>query len=204
MPDSNKTKEKILTVTEALILNDGIEKVSIRSIAKQASVNIASINYYFSSKRDLLTEILKRKLDNLKGDLLDSLVDTKKFETHQPVEFITLVFDIFYREKETYFGHYKIILDPDVQSSSRLEDCEKELYFPIGQELLLKNLNHFYPTIGQPEKKRISFHIWGIIHHSLFLMSQPLYQTNGNSKDFSLDFVKESLKKTSSAILKEL
>ena len=204
MPDSNKTKEKILVVTEALILNDGIEKVSIRNIAKQASVNIASINYYFSSKRDLLTEILKRKLDKLKGDLLESLVDTKKFETHQPVEFIGLVFDIFYREKETYFGHYKIILDPDVQSSSRLEDCEKELYFPIGQELLLKNLNHFYPNMEKPEKKRISFHIWGIIHHSLFLMSQPLYQTNGNSKDFSLDFVKDSLKKTSSAILKEL
>ncbi|MBG08260.1 MAG: hypothetical protein CME68_05845 [Halobacteriovoraceae bacterium] len=204
MPDNNKTKEKILTVTEALILNDGIEKVSIRSIAKQASVNIASINYYFSSKRDLLAEILKRKLDNLKGDLLSSLVDTKKFETQNPPEFIISLFDCFYKEKETYFGHYKIILDPDVQNSSRLEDCEKELYFPIGQELLLKNLNHFFPKMEKAETKRISFHIWGIIHHSLFLMSQPLYQTNGNSEDFSLNFVKTSLRQTSLAILKEL
>ena len=45
MSDANKTKEKILVVTEELILNNGIEKVSIRNIAKQASVNIASINY---------------------------------------------------------------------------------------------------------------------------------------------------------------
>ena len=204
MADSNKTKEKILIVTEELILNNGIEKVSIRNIAKEASVNIASINYYFSSKRDLLTEILKRKLDALKGDLLEALIHTKKFETHKPHEFISLVFDSFYKEKETYFGHYKIILDPDVQNSQRLEDCEKELYFPIGQEVLLKNLNHFFPNSDKEEIKRVSFHIWGIIHHSLFLMSQPLYQTNGNSEDFSLDFVRESLRKTSSAILKEL
>ena len=82
------------------------------------------------------------------------LVDSKKFETQNPPEFIISLFDCFYKEKETYFGHYKIILDPDVQSSSRLEDCEKELYFPIGQELLLKNLNHFFPKMEEAEKKR--------------------------------------------------
>ena len=204
MSDANKTKEKILVVTEELILNNGIEKVSIRNIAKQASVNIASINYYFSSKRDLLTEILKRKLETLKEDLLNSLIHSRKFETSEPIDFVSLIFDAFFKEKDTYFGHYKIILDPDVQNSQNLEECEKELYFPIGQELLLKNLNHFFPNAQPSEIKRVSFHIWGIIHHSLFLMSQPLYQTNGNSDDFSLEFVKNSLRKTSMAIIKEL
>jgi AcrR family transcriptional regulator len=193
MADSNKTKEKILTVTEELLIADGIENVSIR--------NIASINYYFSTKTHLLAKILERKINNLKKELSDSLIHTKKIEKIHPIEFISLIFDIFFKEKTIYFSHYKIILEPGVQNLSYLENSLNEIFFPLGQKLILENLKNFYPAKQQLELKRISFHIWGVIHHSLFLMSQPFYHEKNNSEEYSPQFIKESLLKTSNAIL---
>ena len=87
-----RPKKKILIVTEQMVTTEGIEKVSVRNIAKEASVNIASINYYFSSKGHLLAEILERKLNHLKKELYQSLIHTKKIETIPPVEFASIIF----------------------------------------------------------------------------------------------------------------
>lgn len=56
---SNDTKKKILDVARVLFAEQGFEGTSVREIAKQADVNIASLNYHFSHKENLFSEILK-------------------------------------------------------------------------------------------------------------------------------------------------
>jgi len=56
---SDKTKEKILQTTLQIISTEGIKGITIRKIAKISGVNVASINYHFKSKENLITESLK-------------------------------------------------------------------------------------------------------------------------------------------------
>lgn len=53
MTNDNETKDKIIKVALKLFSRDGYNETSIRSLAKEASVNIASINYYFKNKLGL-------------------------------------------------------------------------------------------------------------------------------------------------------
>lgn len=57
MSDQN-TKEKILQIARVLFADHGFEGTSIRDIAKAAEVNVASVNYHFSSKENLFLEII--------------------------------------------------------------------------------------------------------------------------------------------------
>ncbi len=57
--NSSDTKKKILDVARVLFAEQGFEGTSVREIAKQAEVNIASLNYHFTNKENLFQEILK-------------------------------------------------------------------------------------------------------------------------------------------------
>lgn len=51
-------KAKILSVTRSLLNEKAMDQISIREIAALAKVNVASVNYYFTSKDTLFTEAL--------------------------------------------------------------------------------------------------------------------------------------------------
>lgn len=61
------TREKIILAAIDCIEQEGIQAVTIRSIAKQAGVNIAAINYYFGSKKELVREVLKSTTEEFVG-----------------------------------------------------------------------------------------------------------------------------------------
>ncbi len=84
MNDQN-TKEKILTTARILFADHGFEGTSIRDIAKAADVNVASVNYHFSSKENLFLEIIafgyrecseemRNFIDTHKPNLEDALI----------------------------------------------------------------------------------------------------------------------------------
>src|SRR5580698_9167862 len=49
----------IMDAAERLCAERGLEAVSVRDIVAEAGVNLASINYYFGSRNNLLVAILK-------------------------------------------------------------------------------------------------------------------------------------------------
>lgn len=73
----DETRERIKTCARDLFSRYGIEKVTIRDIAKEAGQkNGGSVNYYFRSKDDLITEILgdaAREANDHRGLMLDAL-----------------------------------------------------------------------------------------------------------------------------------
>ena len=60
---SAKTKVDILDAAEILFSEHGFADTSLRAITSQASVNLASVNYHFGSKKLLIQEVLRRYLD---------------------------------------------------------------------------------------------------------------------------------------------
>lgn len=57
-------RKRIIIAAIECTEREGIQSVTVRDIARQAEVNVAAINYYFSSKENLLKEMLDFTLNN--------------------------------------------------------------------------------------------------------------------------------------------
>lgn len=54
------TRDRILESAEILFASGGYDGTSLRDITERAGVNVASVNYHFGSKEQLLVELLDR------------------------------------------------------------------------------------------------------------------------------------------------
>ncbi len=63
MAGRNDTKTKILDAAEKLFAERGFSETSLRLITSKAEVNLASVNYHFGSKKELIRAVLARYLD---------------------------------------------------------------------------------------------------------------------------------------------
>ena len=58
----NSTKQKILDAAEQLFAERGFADTSLRTITGVAEVNLASVNYHFGSKKELIKAVMDRYL----------------------------------------------------------------------------------------------------------------------------------------------
>lgn len=58
--DNPNARERILSAAQAIFLQNGFDGASIRELTEAAGVNVALVNYYFGSKRNLYLEVLRR------------------------------------------------------------------------------------------------------------------------------------------------
>lgn len=56
------TKDRILDVAERLFATKGIEATSLRQITREATVNLAAVNYHFQSKDELVRSVYLRRI----------------------------------------------------------------------------------------------------------------------------------------------
>lgn len=82
MPEKTQTRRLILEAAVTCIEKYGIDKVTTRKIAVEAGTNIASINYYFRSKDELMEEALSMTIKHMMEDVFLAIDDTDQpFET---------------------------------------------------------------------------------------------------------------------------
>jgi AcrR family transcriptional regulator len=75
--DAEATKARILDAACALVADHGIEGTSIRDIAKESKVSLATVLHYYGSKDGLYEaciEAMYKELDQLKATLITTLV----------------------------------------------------------------------------------------------------------------------------------
>ncbi len=76
------TRQLILEAAVTCIERDGLDRVTTRKIAKEAGTNIASINYYFRSKDELLSNVLEMTIQHMLQDVVTAIEDQdQSFET---------------------------------------------------------------------------------------------------------------------------
>ncbi len=69
------TQEAILLATIDCINENGIEHLTTRMIAERAGANIASINYYFRTKDQLVNQALKITITHMLEDVIEAIDD---------------------------------------------------------------------------------------------------------------------------------
>ncbi|MEE9524955.1 MAG: TetR family transcriptional regulator [Thermodesulfovibrionales bacterium] len=72
------TKDRILDSAEKLFAIDGYKGTSMRAITGKASVNLASVNYHFGSKKGLLDAVIKRRIVPLNKIRKQRLEDVRR------------------------------------------------------------------------------------------------------------------------------
>lgn len=123
-----ETKQKIMQVATVLFADHGYDGTSIRDIAKLAEVNVASVNYYFSSKEKLFQEILKsgykdcseevKKLfEKNQGNLEESLVDSFRY---------------FLERHHNLISHFKMMMTAQHSHYDISEGTEDASFGPPG------------------------------------------------------------------------
>ena len=67
------TKARILDTAERLFAERGYDATSLRAITREAGVNLAAVNYHFSSKEALLRALFARRLELLNRSRIEML-----------------------------------------------------------------------------------------------------------------------------------
>ena len=81
----NQTQRAIMEAAIACIEKYGIENVTVRRIAEEAGTNIASINYYFRSKKNLMDATLKMTVGHMLEDVI-AAIDNDNLDLQQRLE----------------------------------------------------------------------------------------------------------------------
>lgn len=71
-----QTRERLIRAAEALFARKGYARTSVRDITREASCNVAAVNYHFASKRNLYRETLARRIGALRDQRISSLEQT--------------------------------------------------------------------------------------------------------------------------------
>ncbi len=82
MTSKPNTQQKILDAAEQLFSETGFSATSLRQITSMAEVNLASVNYHFGSKKELIQAVLQRYLAVLMPRLDDEF--TRLLASTQP------------------------------------------------------------------------------------------------------------------------
>ncbi len=75
-----ESKNRIISASRILFAEKGFEGTTIRNIATVADVNIASVNYYFSSKEKLFEEVLRAGFEDCAVEVSKIMIPGTKLE----------------------------------------------------------------------------------------------------------------------------
>lgn len=80
MSDHEKSKNHIIKITTELLkeYNGDTKKITSRIIAERADIGLGSINYFFGSKENLITECIQRIINKMLTGFTPDITDSTK------------------------------------------------------------------------------------------------------------------------------
>ena len=94
--ESATTRDRIIEAAEDLFGQHGFPRASLRRITEKARVNLASVNYHFSSKEDLYKQIMLRHLRPINEERITLLAQAEQLAGDQPLP-LRAILDTFIR-----------------------------------------------------------------------------------------------------------
>lgn len=105
-------EQLILTQAREILLKDGIEKLSIRRVAKQSKLSVGTIYNYFANKEELMARIMIEYWEDYfsiidkVGEEDIGLFDKLKKMYHQFEKFVDTFYDIWVRKNNQPITEY--------------------------------------------------------------------------------------------------
>ncbi len=141
--DLSEKQIQILEIAEKLFAENGFDKTSIRTIAKEASINIAMVSYYFGSKDKLLESLIIHKTNDLKLQ-----IENLSVEDLDPAQKIDKLIELYISRISRNKGIYRIL---HFEFSAE----EKDEKLKVLNELRTRNLKSLEAIIQDGQQKGI-------------------------------------------------
>lgn len=167
-PTQNRAKikvELILDTTKALLISDGLEKLTTNHIAKAAGMSVGFLYQYFPNKQAVIYELFNRWVRS-DTEVVERMLDSDTSDV-TPEEFVAGMFDTFHIDPDEQTMKYQFELNkatliyPEVAAIDR-EHGEKmaelgvELLMKVGvnapRETLLELSHYFYGLTNLSER----------------------------------------------------
>lgn len=137
MTDQNPdTKEKIMEAARILFADNGFEGTSVRDIAKAADVNVASVNYHFSSKDNLFSEILRSGYQQCFMSLKE-FCDKNSPDTE---EALVHLFKYFLERSHDLVSYFKMMMSTQHSHHTSACHADDEYIGPPGGSVIIETL----------------------------------------------------------------
>ncbi len=190
MTEKIPPRQLILEAVVTCIEKYGIDKVTTRKIAQEAGTNIASINYYFHSKDDLVAEALSMTIKHMMEDVFAAIDDKEQSfeETLKNVFFYLLDGSIRFPGVST--AHlYKAVIEKkyDSMSAKAMIQVYDRLVARAVQEYPQKNKQEVSLLLSQI----LSSIMFSLLAPNFFPLAQKYRLTNSaNAKNVAAQYVK--------------
>ena len=189
------TKERLLVVAGELFADRGFDSVSLRMITDRANVNLASVNYHFGSKEELIGAVVDdivRPVNERRLSLL-SLID---YTTQDPIRkiihaFIDPVFDLSDSGNDDN-KYYKLISRCIASRDERLSSIIIK-QFPEVLAQFVSALTKALPSINSNSAHLKIMFMAGALAHSLFHYENLLLISEGRFDLNSTEVLKSEL-----------
>ncbi len=141
MAEKKVTQQLILEAVIDCIEKYGIDKVTTRKIAEQAGTNIASINYYFRSKDELVSAALSLTINHMLGDV-SAAIENKEQPLAEVLE------NVFYYMLEGVLRY------PGISTAHLYKAIIEKNYDSISAQALMKVFDQLAERILHEDPKR--------------------------------------------------
>ena len=143
MTDFNDKQIEILQVAERLFAEVGFDGASIRTIAREANVNIAMISYYFGSKEKLLEALIVYRISSMKIHL-----ENIYREDLTPLEKVDRLIDLYISRIHKNKCMYQIV---HFELSTKKRIVDMQAFMDLKQE----NSEFFRKIIEEGQEKGV-------------------------------------------------
>ena len=189
------TKERLLAVAGELFAERGFDSVSLRMITDRANVNLASVNYHFGSKEELIGAVVDdivRPVNEKRLSLL-SLIDYTRQDPIRKIihAFIDPVFDLSDSGNDDN-KYYKLISRCIASRDERVSSIIIK-QFPEVLAQFVSALTKALPSIDSDSAHLKIMFMAGALAHSLFHYENLLLISEGRFDLNSTEVLKSEL-----------
>ena len=199
MSDQN-TREKILTIARVLFADHGFDGTSIRDIAKEADVNVASVNYHFASKENLYMEIITQGYK-------ECSVEMRTFiDTHKPSveEILIHLFRYFNGQSHDLISSFKMLMSAKHGSQGISRGTEDEEMGPPGGKAISEVIRKEAGTdIDEDIHYALKVLFGHVVHQAIIYNCN--YKHEGWKVPFcTLDDLEKDIRRLSKSVLRDI
>lgn len=135
------TATKLLDAAEKLFAAQGFAETTLRTITKQAGVNLAAVNYHFGSKEALIQAVFQRYLDPFSEALTRQLNQLGEHEEKVALEWllgvlVALAVGNSSKEQQKALLFFRLAGLAYTQSQDHLRSFIQERYAPLFKRFL--------------------------------------------------------------------
>lgn len=114
---SKKGRERVLAILHAardLIVSEGFSSFSMRKVAEKSGITVGNLSYYYSSKADLIHDLVESVLEGYQEDWQPFLEDERLSAEEKLIAFMTnIIEDLETKETTRFFPELWVMATHD-------------------------------------------------------------------------------------------